>query len=265
MAKQRYIKTSFWDDPFIQGLSIKDKYFFIYLLTNPLTNLCGIYEITMKRICYDTGLSETDCIQAVDRLSQAGKLAFLDNWMVIFNFIKNQAINPSITAGIIRELNLIPLDIRKKLNLQDEIDSLSQAVDRLYTGRYTLLNLTIPNLTKPNITKPNLSAGKKNDQYGVLSIIPDEWKNIYKIWLDYKKDRKESYKNQDTAMIGYKKLVELSDDNINIAKKIIEQSIAFNYAGFFKLKEGRINNAGNSKFEQTKRAGEEFLASLDRE
>ena len=55
MAIYRKIHTSFWGDAFIQELTPEQKYFYLYLLTNEKTAQCGIYEITTKQMCYDTG------------------------------------------------------------------------------------------------------------------------------------------------------------------------------------------------------------------
>jgi hypothetical protein len=30
----------------------------LYLMTNPLTNITGVYEITLDRICFDTGYNQ---------------------------------------------------------------------------------------------------------------------------------------------------------------------------------------------------------------
>jgi hypothetical protein len=40
MAKQRYVRTSFWTDKYIEELSPNEKLIFLYLLTNECTNLC---------------------------------------------------------------------------------------------------------------------------------------------------------------------------------------------------------------------------------
>jgi hypothetical protein len=53
--KLRSVNTRFWEDPFVEELTPSEKLLFLYLLTNPLANLLGIYEITIKRISYDTG------------------------------------------------------------------------------------------------------------------------------------------------------------------------------------------------------------------
>ena len=41
--KQRYINTKFWDDNYVIQLDPSEKLMFIYFITNPLTNICGIY------------------------------------------------------------------------------------------------------------------------------------------------------------------------------------------------------------------------------
>ena len=50
MSDTRMIKTKFWDDDYISYLDSVEKLLFLYCLTNPLTNIAGIYEITLKRI-----------------------------------------------------------------------------------------------------------------------------------------------------------------------------------------------------------------------
>ena len=54
MAKQRYLSTSFWTDSYVEKLDPSEKLLFIFLLTNDSTNLCGIYEITTRRISFET-------------------------------------------------------------------------------------------------------------------------------------------------------------------------------------------------------------------
>ena len=67
--KLRSVNTKFWDDPFIEDLPPTEKLLFLYLLTNPLANLLGIYEITVKRISYDTGLSREAVLSGLKKSS----------------------------------------------------------------------------------------------------------------------------------------------------------------------------------------------------
>jgi hypothetical protein len=65
MAVYRNIQISFWTDAKVADeFTPEDKYFYLYLFTNPHTNLCGCYEISKKQVSWETGYS----IDTVDRL-----------------------------------------------------------------------------------------------------------------------------------------------------------------------------------------------------
>jgi hypothetical protein len=61
-------------------------------------------------------------------------------------------------------------------------------------------------------------------------------------WLEYKKERKEPYKSQKGLNAFYNKLIDYSKNDPDTAKKIIEQSMANNWAGIFELKEAQQKN-----------------------
>ena len=46
----------------------EDKYFYLYLLTNPHTNICGCYEIGFKQMAKDTGYNEETVRRLINRL-----------------------------------------------------------------------------------------------------------------------------------------------------------------------------------------------------
>ena len=51
MAKGRLVSTSFWtDSKIVDDFLPEDKYLYLYCLTNPHTNLCGCYEVSVKQI-----------------------------------------------------------------------------------------------------------------------------------------------------------------------------------------------------------------------
>ncbi len=148
MAQKRQINTKFWDDSYIVNLDPIEKLLFLYLLTNPLTNISGIYEIQIRRIAFDTGIDKDMVLKVLERFERDGKVHFKDGWIIITNFIKNQTLNPSVISGVQRELNSLPKEL----------------IDRLGTdwGESVLLNLTKLNLTLPNLTKPNAEADTHN-------------------------------------------------------------------------------------------------------
>ena len=91
-----------------------------------------------------------------------------------------------------------------------------------------------------NITPlPPLKKGIDN-----FSFVVDDFRATFEKWLNYKKERKETYKGAISARQCYNRLLELSGNNAAIAEKIVNQSIANNYSGLFPLKEekGASNN-----------------------
>src|SRR3990167_490959 len=86
---------------------------------------------------------------------------------------------------------------------------------------------------------------KRSKKSGVfnLDFMPNASKPIFQKWLDYKKDRKESYKSQASLRACYEKLKKLSNNNGKIAEEIINQSMANNWAGLFELKETKTVDA----------------------
>jgi hypothetical protein len=105
LSKQRYINTTFWDDNYIANLDPSEKLVFIYLLTNPATNISGIYQIPIKRIATDTGFEKEMCQKILDRFQKDNKIKYENGWMAIKNFIKHQnQKSPLVLKGIENEL-----------------------------------------------------------------------------------------------------------------------------------------------------------------
>lgn len=72
--------------------------------------------------------------------------------------------------------------------------------------------------------------------------ISDAWNR----WCRYRKDQlRKTYKSKDSALLAIRRLWNLSKGNIEIAVKIVDQSICNQYQGLFELKE-------NGKIESTR-------------
>jgi hypothetical protein len=111
-GKQRVISTSFWDDPWVQTLDPSEKFLYLYLLTNPLTNIAGIYEITMRRIVFDTGFNEHTVMSIMEKFEKARKAYYTLGWMVIPRWIRHQKYdNPNVRAGIRRIVGSLPDEV----------------------------------------------------------------------------------------------------------------------------------------------------------
>lgn len=68
MAVYRNVQISFWTDAKITDeFTPEDKYFYLYLFTNPHTNLCGCYEISIKQVAWETGYSRDTILRLIER------------------------------------------------------------------------------------------------------------------------------------------------------------------------------------------------------
>ncbi|QGH35164.1 DnaD domain protein [Gracilibacillus salitolerans] len=76
MAKFRQVHVSFWNDPKVmEEMTPEDKYFYLYLLTNPNTKQIGVYQITKKQMAFDLGYSVESINSLLDR--------FINNHQII--------------------------------------------------------------------------------------------------------------------------------------------------------------------------------------
>lgn len=110
MAEYSYIKTSFWTDPVVEELSAVAKLVFIYLFSSPFRRQSGIYQVSKKRIGYDTGLSTEEVDRALTELEANGFIKWDNNQSVVWivNFVRHQANkSPKVWKRIKRDLEEI--------------------------------------------------------------------------------------------------------------------------------------------------------------
>ncbi|MEB6548827.1 DNA replication protein DnaD [Heyndrickxia sporothermodurans] len=75
MAKYRMVGTDFWKNPIvIEEMIPEEKYFHLYLLTNPHTTQIGIYRITKKQMAFDLGYSIESVQSLMERFEKHHQL-----------------------------------------------------------------------------------------------------------------------------------------------------------------------------------------------
>ena len=76
MATYRNVQMSFWtDSKVMDDFTPEDKLFFLYIMTNPLTSLCGCYECSKKRMSRDTGYSVETIANIIYRMENIHHVA----------------------------------------------------------------------------------------------------------------------------------------------------------------------------------------------
>jgi len=170
MAKTRLINTKFWTDSYIQSLDETSKLLFLYLLTNTHTEICGIYEISLKTIEFETSIDYDRLSKAIHRLSKDSKILYRDDYVLIKNFAKHQQSNPKIGLGVQRSLEQLPANIKECFCVVKDQN------DRLYIDYDTLshLNLNLNLNSNFNISKDIQIESDKPKKEIINSILEEE-------------------------------------------------------------------------------------------
>lgn len=109
--KLRSVNTRFWDDIYVISLDPIEKLIFLYFLTNPLTNLAGIYEISTKRIASDTGIDKDMITKILERFERDRKVYYKFNYIILANFYKNQNYNPKMIKNAEKIIKNLPNEL----------------------------------------------------------------------------------------------------------------------------------------------------------
>jgi hypothetical protein len=106
--KLRSINTKFWNDPYVEELNPSEKLLFLYCLSSPHSNLLGIYEISLKKISFETGLNQETIRKAFERFGNDSKVFYKGNYIIIPNFLNHQRLNANMKIGIVNIFHDLP-------------------------------------------------------------------------------------------------------------------------------------------------------------
>ena len=108
MAVYRKVNTSFWEDEkVIDEFTPEDKYFMLYLMTNPHVNQIGCYQITIRQMEFETGYNKETIVKLITRFEKTLKVVKYSEdtkEMFILNWSKyNWSNSPKVIACILKE------------------------------------------------------------------------------------------------------------------------------------------------------------------
>lgn len=129
MAIYRSIHTTFWTDTKVSDdFSPEDKYFMLYCLTNPYTNIIGCYEISIKQMANDMGYSRDSIESLLKRFKEHHKIIDYDfdtKELFIKNWYKyNWTNSPKLDQPLINAIRAVKND-----NFRNEIIDLYNSRD----------------------------------------------------------------------------------------------------------------------------------------
>lgn len=109
MATYRQIHTHIWDDPDFEELSPHAKLVFIYGFSNRHRNEAGLYTLTIRKLAFETGLSQEEAEAAVREIEARGMWRYdWDNQVLwVKNALKYQTVTETNLAAIKKEIAAI--------------------------------------------------------------------------------------------------------------------------------------------------------------
>jgi len=190
------INTRFWIDDYIANLDPVEKLLFLYLLTNPSTDICGVYELPTKNMALDTGLDREMVLKILSRFSRDKKVYYHKGWVGIVNFIKHQSLNPKVMEGIKNGLNKAPKELIDRLSIG--YDSLSH------------LNLNSNSNLNSNLKSAEASSATWNleEKLSNMETIPNSYLDIIASFIREKPVPIENAKQLSAVISRYSRVAQ---------------------------------------------------------
>ena len=240
MAIYRTVSMSFWtDSKVVDEFTPEDKYFYLYLFTNPHTNLCGCYELSIKQVELETGYSKDaiynlikrfESVHDVVRYSKKTKEILLINWNKY-----NWTTSDKFRKPLAKELENI-----KDKKFREYLVSIFNGENKRYPIDTNCIDTSVTvTVTDTDTVSNNKDAEEKSD--------------LEKALEDFVKHRKKlkSPMTDRAYELMLNKLEKLSGGNEKKKIEIINQSIENGWKGVFELRQSRPPNKFNNAAERS--------------
>lgn len=133
MSKLRSVNTQFWSDPWVEDLTPSEKLLYLYFITNEKTNMLGVYELSIKKISFETGIDKKTIQNALKGFERIGKVKYTNNYIVLLNYTKHQNYNTNMKKSAIDVFNNLPKELNDSKELIDKED-VNKGFERVRKG-----------------------------------------------------------------------------------------------------------------------------------
>ncbi len=109
MAGYRQFHTKFWKDEWTIDLDPLERYLFIYLFTNDLSSISGLYRLPFQVIINETGLEADFVRSAMEKFERQGKIKYQNNTLWVVNMERYHSnASPKTQIKFAKDIALIP-------------------------------------------------------------------------------------------------------------------------------------------------------------
>ena len=188
MATYRNVQMSFWTDPKVaDDFTPEDKYFYLYLLTNPYTKICGCYELSIRQMTIDTGYSKDTVLKLLKRLEDIHKVIKYSDEnkeILVVNWPKyNWSQSPKVKKSI--EDSLAKL---KTTQFKEFLIECYNHIDTISIGYQYSINTTDSLGIGIGIGNgigeiPNGVDSKKEEERKHLQEVEDFFESVWKLYI----------------------------------------------------------------------------------
>lgn len=268
MAVYRSVHLSFWTDNKVEDdFTPEDKYFYIYLLTNPQTNICGCYEISYSQMTRNTGYNKDTIIRLLERFENVHKIIKFDKntkEILILNWYKyNWSKSEKTLTGVENVAKHIKSEVFKKYVL-DVVNCIRN--DTPIMGHICPIQASVSDTDINNIyinNKRDIVNTSKN--ININNNILDELITEFNIsnylldgintWLKYKKERRFTYKESGLRTLVKTIKVKADEYGERAVIAIIDESIGNGYQGITwdrikKVYPAKTRQSANDQFDR---------------
>lgn len=244
MAVYRNVHLSFWTDNKVEDdFTPEDKYFYMYLLTNPQTNICGCYEVSYSQMTRQTGYNKDTVMRLLERFENVHKIIRFDkntkeililNWYK-YNWNKSEKTLTGVenVAKYVKsaEFKKYIFDVIKSIKNDTPIMGYTYPIQASVSD--TDINNIYINKKEKDINKNTNSINNKNilnnliNEFNISSYLKDS----IETWLSYKKERRFTYKYSGLRTL-IKTIKSKADEyGEQAVAEVINESISSGYQG----------------------------------
>jgi len=263
MGIKRIVDTDFWrDEKVIDMYSSEDKYFWLYLLTNPQTKQLGVYKLPKRIIAFETGLSLENVIKLIEKFQNTYQTIIYSEEtqeIAILNYLKYSIIKGGkpvidcIEKDIkqVKNTNLLKAVYRKIIDGNDERDTFKKIQEMLSiyndndndNDNDSIVPRFVPRFV-PIEEKPLNSSNKVTKMFDDYSENTD----LRQALRDYSQMRnkiKAPLTERAVTLLLNKLDALASTDDLKI--KLLEQAIMSNWKSVYPLKEEKQDKPKQGK------------------
>jgi|GEM_PF-5509863 len=220
--------------------------------------MLGIYESTIRKMSFETGINKNEIEKGLKLFEGQGKVKHENNYVILINYMKHQNFNTNMKKSAIDVYNNLPKVLKHK-DLIVSKSNPSEGFERLLNHYGMVSKVEVEYEVE---LESKVEVEKEIKEEVIFPFSSEEFLSQWFLWKDYKKKEFSfKYKSIISEQAALMDLNKKSNQDEPTAIKIIHQSISNGWKGFFKLK--NENNESNSKTIDTQSISDKINAIVE--